>query len=73
MLAPGGTLVYATCSVLRAENESVVADFLAAHPHARVREVPAAYGVTAGQGRQNLPGSEGLDGFFYASVGKVDR
>jgi 16S rRNA (cytosine967-C5)-methyltransferase len=73
MLAPGGTLVYATCSVLRAENESVVADFLAAHPQARVREVPAAYGVTAGQGRQNLPGSEGLDGFFYASVGKVDR
>jgi 16S rRNA (cytosine967-C5)-methyltransferase len=73
MLAPGGTLVYATCSVLRAENESVVADFLAAHPQARIREVPAAYGVTAGQGRQNLPGSEGLDGFFYASVGKVDR
>lgn len=73
MLAPGGTLVYATCSVLRAENETVLAGFLRTHPQARANELPAAIGVTAGQGRQNLPGSAGMDGFFYASVGKVDR
>ena len=73
MLAPGGMLVYATCSVLRAENEAVVDAFLAAHPQARVRELADMPGVAAGRGRQNLPGSGGMDGFFYASVGKVDR
>jgi len=32
LLKPGGRLVYATCSLLREENDVVVADFLAAHP-----------------------------------------
>jgi 16S rRNA (cytosine967-C5)-methyltransferase len=32
LLAPGGTLIYATCSVLAAENTEVVAAILAAHP-----------------------------------------
>lgn len=31
-LRPGGTLVYATCTVLREENEAVLERFLAAHP-----------------------------------------
>ena len=31
-LKPGGTLVYATCTVLREENEAVLERFLAAHP-----------------------------------------
>jgi len=31
-LAPGGTLIYATCSILPIENEQVVANFLAASP-----------------------------------------
>jgi len=32
LLKPGGRLVYATCSLLREENDAVVADFLATHP-----------------------------------------
>ncbi len=32
LLKPGGRLVYATCSLLKDENDEVVADFLAAHP-----------------------------------------
>ncbi len=32
LLKPRGRLVYATCSLLRDENDEVVADFLAAHP-----------------------------------------
>jgi 16S rRNA (cytosine967-C5)-methyltransferase len=32
LLKPGGRLVYATCSLLRAENDAVVTDFLATHP-----------------------------------------
>jgi len=32
LLAPGGTLAYATCSMLRAENEDQISGFLARHP-----------------------------------------
>ncbi len=71
MLAPGGLLLYATCSVLRAENEAVIDGFLGAHSDARVRPLPEACGHAAGEGRQNLPGNEGMDGFYYARVEKA--
>ena len=71
MLAPGGRLVYATCSVLRAENEAVLADFRADRADAHRVDVPAAFGRAAGDGRQNLPGMGGMDGFFYAIVEKA--
>ena len=32
LVKPGGRLVYATCSLLRAENDDIVATFLAEHP-----------------------------------------
>jgi 16S rRNA (cytosine967-C5)-methyltransferase len=67
LLAPGGRLVYATCSVLADENARRIADFLARTPDARALDVvPAWFGAASGAGRQHLPGDEGLDGFFYA-------
>lgn len=66
MLAPGGRLLYATCSVLRAENEAVVGAFLASTPQARAATLPEEWGTEAGPGRQILPGEAGMDGFFYA-------
>jgi 16S rRNA (cytosine967-C5)-methyltransferase len=71
LLAPGGRLVYATCSVLRAENEAVLAALRDGRADARPVEVPAAFGRAAGDGRQNLPGTGGMDGFFYAIVEKA--
>jgi 16S rRNA (cytosine967-C5)-methyltransferase len=71
MLVPGGKLVYATCSVLRAENEAVLTSFLETHADARAVPLPERFGRAAGVGRQVLPGTKGMDGFYYALLEKV--
>jgi 16S rRNA (cytosine967-C5)-methyltransferase len=71
MLAPGGKLLYATCSLLRAENEAVLAGLLDANTDARTLPLPERLGRVAGAGRQNLPGNKGMDGFYYALVEKA--
>jgi 16S rRNA (cytosine967-C5)-methyltransferase len=71
MLAPGGKLLYATCSVLRAENEAVLATLLDTHADAKALPVHERHGRAAGSGRQNLPGNKGMDGFYYALVEKT--
>ena len=65
LLAPGGKLLYATCSVFRQENEQVVAAFLAQQPDAR--RLPIAL-PESGNG-QILPNDQ-HDGFFYALLHK---
>jgi 16S rRNA (cytosine967-C5)-methyltransferase len=70
VLAPGGKLLYATCSVLRQENEARIAAFLDAHPQARELEIAAGWGVKAAHGRQILTGDRGMDGFYYALLEK---
>ncbi|WP_163647778.1 16S rRNA (cytosine(967)-C(5))-methyltransferase RsmB [Modicisalibacter sp. 'Wilcox'] len=69
-LAPGGTLLYATCSVMPEENAEQIAAFLARTPDARAETVDAAWGRAAGAGRQLLPQTGGHDGFFYARLVK---
>jgi len=75
LLAPGGTLLYTSCSVLRAENEAVVGAFLAATPEAVDRTPEATRGwparpAGAGPGYQVRPGEAGMDGFYYACLTK---
>lgn len=67
LLAPGGRLLYAVCSVLRAESEAVLTPFLARHPEARVLPL-AIEGARRMEGgvAQCLPEPEGGDGFAYA-------
>jgi len=72
MLAPGGRLVYATCSVLRDENDRQITRWLARTGDARALDLlPAWFGVPLAVGRQNLPGMGALDGFYYAVVEKA--
>jgi 16S rRNA (cytosine967-C5)-methyltransferase len=78
MLAPGGRLLYGTCSVLPSENEAVVSGFLASHPAARLVPTPAGTlapgGLDVSLGVQLLPGAEaGTDGFYYACLEKTTR
>lgn len=70
LLAPGGRLVYATCSLLRAENEVVVADLLAAQADAEVVPFDLPVGQRAAVGWQILPGDGDLDGMYYAVLHK---
>ena len=81
-LKSGGRLLYVTCSLLPAENGLQITAFLAATPDAEIVEFPPELrwfgtAVTAHSepdsqylGRQNLPGQNGMDGFFYALVRK---
>ncbi len=75
LLAEGGRLLYVTCSVLRAENEQVVATFLDGEPTATSVPIPASFGpagvrMARNAGIQVLPGEAGMDGFYYACMEK---
>ncbi|RME34078.1 MAG: 16S rRNA (cytosine(967)-C(5))-methyltransferase RsmB [Gammaproteobacteria bacterium] len=70
LLAPGGLLLYATCSVLAEENQRRVRAFLAAAGDARSTGPEASWGIATNPGRQLLPGDHDRDGFFYACLRK---
>jgi 16S rRNA (cytosine967-C5)-methyltransferase len=70
-LARGGVLLYATCSVLKAENEAQVEAFLARTPDACAEPLDDSFGRASGAGRQRLPDVQGGDGFFYARLRKA--
>ncbi|HEX6997516.1 MAG TPA: 16S rRNA (cytosine(967)-C(5))-methyltransferase RsmB [Gammaproteobacteria bacterium] len=61
LLAPGGRLLYATCSALACENDARVAAFLARTPDA-----------VLGASRNVRPGQANMDGFYYACLDKQD-
>lgn len=70
-VAPGGRLVYATCSLLEQENEAQARAFLAAHPD--FREVPVGPILESRSALQVdgpylrlRPDRHGTDGFFAA-------
>ncbi|MFN0161055.1 MAG: 16S rRNA (cytosine(967)-C(5))-methyltransferase RsmB [Burkholderiales bacterium] len=67
VLAPGGKLLYATCSVFPEENVRQVAAFLSSHPNASLEAAHTALAIDAGQ---ILPGDD-HDGFFYARLVKA--
>ena len=70
LLKPGGYMVYATCSVLRQENDRLVARFLAQQPKAHHCVIEADWGVEMDIGRQLFPNPISHDGFYYAKLHK---
>jgi 16S rRNA (cytosine967-C5)-methyltransferase len=71
LLASGGRLLYATCSLLAEENHQQIAGFLARQPEARERPLMTDWGQTCLHGRQLLPTPGGSDGFYYALIERV--
>jgi 16S rRNA (cytosine967-C5)-methyltransferase len=69
-LAPGGRLLYVTCSLLRRENEGVVNTFLATRADASAVPISLPVGQAAAVGWQILPGNGDLDGMYYALLEK---
>jgi 16S rRNA (cytosine967-C5)-methyltransferase len=70
LLTVGGLMVYATCSVLKEENEHQIAGFLRDHADAAERPIEAEWGSPRQPGRQILSGEDGMDGFYYACLAK---
>jgi len=68
VVAPGGVLLYATCSILRRENAGQVESFLARHAGFALEPLDDRFGRDTGAGHQRLPGESGMDGFFYARL-----
>lgn len=65
-LKPGGTLVYATCSITPQENRDQVTAFLA-----RTADAALIDSDPQQPGRQILPGEDDMDGFYYAVIHKL--
>ncbi len=84
-LAPGGTLVYSTCSIAPEENEFVIDDILKRRPETKlvpidtefgVSAYPAPYGVKLHESltlaRRFLPHKHNLEGFFICRIEKEE-
>lgn len=69
---PGGVLLYATCTLLKRENEDVVLDFLASHPEFTL--APLNLNVASGDNEMLTfwPHIHDTDGFFVAKLQKKE-
>lgn len=65
LLKPGGTLLYATCSILPEENNQQVQRFIENNSNA---ELIAITSNATDIGWQILPNDDSMDGFYYAKL-----
>lgn len=70
LLKPGGTLVYAVCSLLDGEGRDQIAAMLARHSNLTPESALPHVGRAWGEGVLLTPAMDRTDGFFVARVGK---
>ncbi len=70
LLAPGGLMLYVTCSLFRAENDQVIEKFVNQKDDYELQSLSEEFGIATQFGRQRLPGVHAGDGFYYASIRK---
>ena len=74
LVKPGGTLVYAVCSILAREGTGQIADFFGRHSSWAVQSMPDGFGGDFGRvdggGHLLTPGHDRTDGFFVARLGR---
>jgi 16S rRNA (cytosine967-C5)-methyltransferase len=73
LLKPGGRLVYATCSLLPEENQTIIHDFLVAHPQFSLLNCAELLSqqkisLDTGEFLQLFPKLHQTDGFFAAAL-----
>jgi len=71
LLAPGGMLLYVSCSVFVEENSDNLQAFLDRHADASELPLQAEWGKVLPVGRQLLPGEHDMDGFYFACLTKA--
>jgi 16S rRNA (cytosine967-C5)-methyltransferase len=74
-LKPDGVLVYATCTLNQAENETQITSFLARHPEWHIvpphADFPAPHLIRPEGWVSVLPHRDGMDGFFMVKLSRV--
>ncbi|MCH1610726.1 MAG: 16S rRNA (cytosine(967)-C(5))-methyltransferase RsmB [Luminiphilus sp.] len=68
-LKPGGRLLYVTCSLLKAENDSIIAAFTD-HNESIIHPLSLGQGLPTQFGWQTLPHPSGGDGLFFSLLEK---
>jgi len=72
LLKPGGTLLYATCSILPQENSEQIEQFLENNTDAKLIPIDCVQQEAENTtGWQLLPGENNMDGFYYAKLLKI--
>jgi 16S rRNA (cytosine967-C5)-methyltransferase len=70
LLARGGILVYASCSVIADEGPTLLAGFIQSHADAAELAIEADWGERCVVGRRLRPGERDMDGFYFGRVVK---